>query len=577
MEFLFLVPARAGSKGLAEKNLRPIAGIPLVARAVRLGRRAISALGARARLVCSTEDERIATTAREWGAEIPFTRPAALARDETPSSAVVLHALGALGERWDAVVLLQPTSPLTEVEDVLGAIQLFRRTGDPVVSICETEHPVAWAMRMSEGGRLSPVVALPRVGRRQETETAYRPNGAVYVARPEQIRQFGGFLDDSTRGYRMPRERSVDIDSEGDLRLADAMLAAREVATVPIGPREIGPRKPCLVVAEAGVNHNGSLELAHRLVDAAADVGADAVKFQTYVTERVCATDAPKAAYQSETTGGGSQFEMLKRLELPYAWHGELKRHAAERGILFLSTPDDVESARFLCDIGVPAIKVGSGELTNLPFLRELAELGKPLLLSTGMATMADVAHAVDATQETHRVPIALLHCVSSYPAPEEELNLRCISSMRASFGVPVGLSDHTTSDAAAIIGMGYEMAILEKHLTLDRALPGPDHRMSYDPERFKELVRLVRQAGQMIGTGAKAVTPSEAATLGVVRRALTYAATFEQGHVLRTRDLVALRAKGGGLAPDVATRLVGRALKRRVMSGSAVSEADVS
>src|SRR5439155_14998796 len=145
-----------------------------------------------------------------------------------------------------------------------------------------------------------------------------------------------------------------------------ATLAARVVAAVPVGTREIGPRKPCLVVAEAGVSHNGSLELAHRLVDAAADAGADAVKFQTFVTERVCATDAPKAAYQSETTGGGSQFEMLKRLELPYAWHGELKRHAAVRGILFMSTLDIVESASFLCELGVQVINVCTVELTNL-------------------------------------------------------------------------------------------------------------------------------------------------------------------------------------------------------------------
>jgi N,N'-diacetyllegionaminate synthase len=576
MEILFLVPARAGSKRLMSKNLMPIAGIPLVARAVRLGRRALTALGSGGRLVCSTEDERIAQTAREWGAEIPFRRPAELARDETPSTAVVLHALAEMGEQWDAVVLLQPTSPLADVKDVLGAVELFQRTGDPVVSVCETDHPLAWAQWMNEAGRLTPVLALPRVDRRQQAEVAYRPNGAVYIARPDQIRRFEGFSGHSTRGYPMAREHSVDIDSVADLRLADAILATREVATVAIGPREVGPGHPCLVVAEAGVNHNGSLELAHRLVDAAADAGADAVKFQTYLTERVCAADAPKAPYQLERTGGGSQFEMLKRLELPYAWHGELKRHADERGILFLSTPDDIASARFLCEVGVPAIKVGSAELTNVPFLRELAELEKPLLLSTGMATMADVAHAIDAVQETRRVPMVLLHCVSSYPAPEEELNLRCIGSMRSAFGVPVGLSDHTTSDLGAIMGIAYEIAVLEKHLTLDRTLSGPDHRMSYDPGGFKDLVRLVRQADRMIGTGVKAITESERATVAVVRRTLTYAETLEQGHVLRGSDLLALRATGGGLAPAVATRLIGRALKRRVTSGSTVSEADL-
>jgi len=345
---------------------------------------------------------------------------------------------------------------------------------------------------------------------------------------------------------------------------------------IPIGNKHIGPGRPCFIIAEAGVNHNGDLSLARRLVEAAAAAGADAVKFQTWVTEKICRPGAKKAAYQERSSrADDDQFAMLKRLELPYAWHRELMGLAEERGLVFLSTPDELDSARFLCSIGVPAIKVGSAELTNLPHLAQLARLGKPLIVSTGMGTLQDVGRAVDVIRAATSAPFALLHCVSAYPAPEEEMNLGAIAALRQAFDVPVGLSDHTTGTTAAVMGVALGMCILEKHLTLDRNMPGPDHAASSTPAEFAELARMVRKAEVMLGSGEKRTMPSEVNTREVVTRTLLYAAPLAAGQRAEEKHFEALRCGEPGLPPEAAAELIGRVLRRPVSRGDVVAEAD--
>jgi len=271
---LFLIPARGGSKGFPGKNLARLAGVPLVGRAARVARQAASVLGPGCRVVCSTDDPAIAEAAREWGAEVPFVRPAGLAMDEARTMDVVFHALDTLGGAFDAVALLQPTSPLVEAGDILGAIRLHLEKRVPVISVCAAEHPVEWLYRMEEDGCLNPVLPAKNAHRRQAVGVAYRPNGAVYVVSPDILRQAGDFMTRSTRGFLMPADRSVDVDSSLDLTVASAILEAREVPCIGIAGRKIGPGQPCFIIAEAGVNHNGSLELALKLVDAAASAGA---------------------------------------------------------------------------------------------------------------------------------------------------------------------------------------------------------------------------------------------------------------------------------------------------------------
>ncbi len=334
---------------------------------------------------------------------------------------------------------------------------------------------------------------------------------------------------------------------------------------------------PCFIIAEAGVNHNGDLEIAHKLVDAAAEAKADAVKFQTWITEKICLPGTKKAQYQQVQDGDDrDQFEMLKSLELPRPWHHELKAHALERGILFLSTPDEIESARFLCQLGLPALKVGSGELNNLLFLDQLAQLGKPMLLSTGMGSSTSVSRALERIRKNGPVPVALLHCVSAYPAPEEEMNLLCLTTMRWEYEIPVGLSDHTLGSTAALLGVGQQMALLEKHITLDRKLPGPDHAASIEPDQFEELVEQVRRAEKMMGSGLKEPTSSEDDAMAAVRRSLVFRIDLSAGHTLQMSDFHALRCGGGGLPPDAVDELVGRTLRRSVDMGAIVNEEDL-
>jgi N,N'-diacetyllegionaminate synthase len=322
---------------------------------------------------------------------------------------------------------------------------------------------------------------------------------------------------------------------------------------------------PAFLIAEAGVNHNGDLDLARRLVDAAADAGADAVKFQTFRTDALVSESAPKARYQVEATGGGeSQRAMLARLELDRDAHAMLRDRADARGLVFFSTPFDEASVDLLEALDVALLKVPSGEVTNLPLLRHLASKRRPILVSTGMCTLDDVATALDTLRAAGDPPVAVLHCVSAYPAPVAETNLRAMDTLRARFGVPVGLSDHTLGIEIALAAVARGAAVVEKHLTLDRTLPGPDHRASLEPADFAALVRGARAIESALGDGDKRPMPSELDTRSVARRSLVAARALAAGHRM-TRADVAIKRPGTGIPPGELERLLGRRLARSV------------
>ena len=332
-----------------------------------------------------------------------------------------------------------------------------------------------------------------------------------------------------------------------------------------VGERRIGGGAPVFVVAEAGVNHNGDVALALALVDAAAEAGADAVKFQTFRTDALVSRAAPKAGYQVETTGGGeSQRDMLARLELTLADFARVQERCAKRGVVFFSAPFDEASADALERLAAPLFKVPSGEITNLPFLRHVAAKRRPMIVSTGMSTLAEVAEAVAAIRAAGDSPVALLHCVSAYPAPPDEMNLRAMDTLRERFGVPVGLSDHTLGLEVALAAVARGAAIVEKHLTLDKAMPGPDHRASLDPEEMAALVRGIRTVESALGDGDKRPTPSELDTRRVARKSLVAARALRAGERL-TEDAVAVKRPGTGIPPAELSRAVGRRLRRDV------------
>ncbi|MCI0344169.1 MAG: N-acetylneuraminate synthase family protein [Chloroflexi bacterium] len=401
-------------------------------------------------------------------------------------------------------------------------------------------------------------------------------SGAFYVISPDELRKTRRFVTPRrTVGQVVPAERNADVDEEADLAAAEALAATRPTRTFEVGDRTIGGGA-CFVIAEAGVNHNGDPALAHRLLDAAADARADAVKFQTFEPAALAAEDAPLAEYQrAGADGAGGQREMLEALALPAdAWAG-LSAHARERGIGFLSSPFDEASAELLARLDVPAFKVPSGELTNLRLLERLAGFGRPLLVSTGMADMREVAEAVDAIAAVGDPPIGLFHCVSSYPAEPRDANLRAMATLRAAFGVPTGWSDHTPGielpTAAAALGA----ALVEKHITLDRGLPGPDHAASLEPDEFGALVAAVRTIEVALGSGDKVPTPAELETAAVARKSLVWGHDLEAGAVVAEADVVALRP-GTGLSPARRGDVVGHATARRVRAGTLVTSADV-
>jgi len=334
-------------------------------------------------------------------------------------------------------------------------------------------------------------------------------------------------------------------------------------ATISIAGRSVGAGAPVFFIAEAGVNHNGDPALAHRLIEVAAAAGADAVKFQTFRTEALVSRHAPKAPYQVETTGGAeSQLEMLRKLELSVETFASLAKACQARGILFLSSPFDQASADDLERLGVAAFKTGSGELTNLPLLDHLAAKRRPIIVSTGMATLDEVATAVATVGG--RAPLALLHCVSAYPTPPQETNLRAMATMRARFACPVGFSDHTPGLTVSVAAVALGASIIEKHFTVDRTLPGPDHRASLDPAELTALVAAVREVEASLGDGDKRPTPAELPTRAVARKSLVAAHALRRGEML-TAAGVAVKRPGTGIAPGELDRALGRRLLRDV------------
>jgi len=331
-----------------------------------------------------------------------------------------------------------------------------------------------------------------------------------------------------------------------------------------------------VVIAEAGVNHNGDLALARRLVEAAAGAGADAVKFQTFKAADLASAEAPKAAYQHANDGAGSQRQMLERLELGPEQHHELAAHCRQCGIAFLSTAFGLAELELLLQLGIGAIKVPSGEITHRPLLEAMAAAAAsrclPVYLSTGMSNLGEVEAALQLFLEAglHRQQVSLLHCLSAYPAPEEQINLRALVTLAAAFGCPVGYSDHTLGLIAPVAAVTLGAVVIEKHLTLDTNLPGPDHRASLEPEPFAAMVAAIRSCERMLGDGRKQPQPAEQNTRQVARRSLRAARPIAAGHPFTADDLICQRP-ADGLSPMLYPQLLGRPAGRSYEAGEPI------
>lgn len=312
------------------------------------------------------------------------------------------------------------------------------------------------------------------------------------------------------------------------------------------------------IIAEAGDNHNGSLENALKLVDAAAEAGADCVKFQTFITEEVISKHAQMADYQKRNTGKTeSQFEMVKKLELTFPQFEQIQSYCSQKGILFLSTPFDLPSIAFLNRIGVPFFKIPSGEITNYPYLVAIAQTHKDIVMSTGMCTMDEIRQAISVLEDNGAGKITLLHCNTEYPTPYEDVHLRAMAAMRTAFGKEIGYSDHTLGIEVPIAAAALGATVIEKHFTLDRQMEGPDHKASLEPQELASMVRAIRNIEAALGSAEKKPSPSEQKNIAIARKSIVARRPIRQGELL-TEENLAVKRPGNGISPMCYTKILG-------------------
>lgn len=576
MQVLGVILARAGSKGLPDKCVRPLLGRPVIAYTLDHARSSRRLCG----IVLTTDSEPAKALAHAAGVEV-VDRPAELASDTATVDAAARHAVETWearhARRVDAVVLLYGNIPVRAEGLIDRAIDHLVSTGaDSVRSVAPVtkQHP-DWVHRL-EGDRMTQY-RENSIYRRQDLEPLYYHDGAVVavtraalfgaLATPEDKQSF---LGRDRRAIVQSCDDAVDIDGPVDFCLAEALLRARAGLATPVEPasaaqvliagRLVGPGQPPFVIAEAGVNHNGSVDEAMRLIDAAKSAGAEAVKFQVFRVADLVAESAEAAAYQRAASGVTRQSDMLRSLELSEAQLARLADYCRDRGILFLATPFSRSAVDLVKKLGSPAIKIASTDLTNLPLLDHAAGTGLPLIVSTGAATAAEIDTQVTVLLEKGLAGrLVLMHCVSAYPTPVDAANLGAIAALARRCAVPVGFSDHTTRVDTGAWAVAAGACVLEKHFTLDRSAAGPDHAVSLEPDELAAYIRGARQAAAALGSGAYGMSEIESEVRRVARRSVVAARDIPAGTPL-TPDLLTLKRPGTGIRPEDVARLLGRA-----------------
>ncbi len=354
-----------------------------------------------------------------------------------------------------------------------------------------------------------------------------------------------------------------------------------EAKEITIGERKIGKGQPCFIIAEAGVNHNSKLEIAKKLVDAAKEAGADAVKFQTFKSENLVTDKANMASYQKKNLGvEETQLEMLKKLELGYPDFKELKEYCDEKGIIFLSTPHTEDAVDFLEPL-VPAFKIGSGDLTNLPHLEKIAKKNKPVIISTGMGTLDEVREAVDTIRKAGNDQIVVLHCTTHYPCQREDVNLRAMQTIEKEIGCLTGYSDHTIGIDVSLMAAKLGAVVIEKHFTLDKNMEGPDHIASLEPKELKELVSRLREGDYpeldevVLGSEEKKPNEKEDELAEIIRKSIVTEVDIDEGATI-TEDMLIIKRPGTGMLPKDISKVIGKKAKRLIKKDSLLKEGDI-
>lgn len=597
MKTLGVIIARAGSKGLPGKNLRQLAGKPLLAWTIE---HALTATRLD-RLVLSTDGPAIADLGRRYGLEV-ILRPPQLATDTATVDSAVRHALDQVqsetAETYDAVVILYGNVPLRPAGLIDRAIEKLESSGaDSVQSVCPVgkTHPY-WMKKLTGplGDALQPYEPNT-VYRRQDLPPVYQLDGGlIAVTRQSLLRAPPGqphaFLGKDQRAIVTEPGQVVDIDTAVDLAFAQAILASNpHVAgasqeaptggsvrfntphpdTVKIGPKTVGADQPVYIVAELGVNHNGSLQRAIELTHAAHDAGADAIKLQLFDPQLLLSESALLAEYQKNTAD--DPYQMLAALQLPADSMLKVREHAHRLGLGFIVTCFSPALVEPMHRLDPDAVKLASPDAVNLPLLEALLTLDKPMLISTGACDLHELQPAVALCNGR---PLVLMQCVSAYPAGPGQAALAGIDALR-SYRVPVGYSDHSTDPHIGMLAAARGACVIEKHLTYDRSAPGPDHAASFDPPQFNHYAALIRQVQRELGPSIKHVLPCEHDVRRVSRQSLCAVRDLPAGHPIRREDLTVKRP-GTGIPAAKFSETLGRTLARPVRANHLLHEADL-
>ena len=578
-----IIPARGGSKGIPQKNIIDVAGKPLIAYTIEQGLASKYIDG----VFVSTDDPDIKKVAKAHGAAV-IDRPIALAGDESPTLETLQHGIAFLekerGITADNIILLQATTPLRRVEDIDNAISLyFDENADAVVSGVVAPHSYNpfWAKKIVDGRLHMMFDTVKTASRRQDLPDIFWHNGQIYIAGRELLLSHGDWYRGKCLPYTCPEETFVNIDTLHELNLAENLIKQQRRRmvnriTLNVGKKEIGYNKPCFIIAEAGINHNGDVHLAMKLVDAAANAGVDAVKFQFFDPPNVATPETSLAGYQQEKIGScGNQIEMLKKMALTESEISQLKSRAEEKGLVFMCTSHSgLNEFKILEQMGVAAHKVGSGDLLNLPVMRYLAKTGKPVIIGTGMATMEEVKTVHRFLRQEGGQQTVFLHCTTEYPCPFDQINMRALTKMMDEIECPIGYSDHSLGIEVPLMAVSLGACVLEKHFTLDRTLPGPDHQASVLPDELQRMVRQIRNIEDARGKVAKMPTAGEIETAGVARKSIVYARNLPEDTVL-SEDDITVKRPGKGMSPLKYFEVIGKKIKRPVSKDRLVDPRD--
>jgi len=548
-----IIPARGGSKGIFKKNIKLLAGKPLIAYSIEQAKRSKSVN----KVIVSTDDDEISEIARRYGADV-LIRPKELAHDDTPMIPVIKQVVNEIEkkEKVDYVILLQPTSPLRLPEHIDKAVEMLNNGFDSVTSVTNFNFKLGSIVKINEEKTIN-ALNEKFVGCRQKNEL-YWVDGSIFGYKRDVIDRLEERpWCENNAALFIEEKYACDIDTEEQWKDIEKKIMRDNL--------EIKEDNNVLMIAEAGGNHNGSLELAKKMVDAAKDAECDIVKFQTYTAAGVMIKKTPKADYHKEEGNQESYFDLQKSMELSKEEFKELKLYCEEKRIKFLSSPHaGEESVDWLEEIGIDIYKIGSGELNNLPFLKYVAKTGKPIILSTGMGTIEEIKEAVEAIKEEGNNKIKLMQCTSEYPCPIENINLRAIKTISNGFGLPVGFSDHTPGlgVVGAAIGMG--AMIIEKHFTLDKNMKGPDHKASLEPDELKKYVEIIRNVEKALGDGVKKPTATELEVAKVARKSIVSIKEIKKGKVITKEDL-GIKRPGIGIAPKEIGKIIGMKAKNDI------------